>query len=206
MFAILAGLMTLLVVLGAAINSRFDGGNFEKALVGLLGLPMLAFGNVKFSKGWLLGVALAALIGVVLVAGGLPLLFSLLFLGVACAAFWDREVPVPTTCVVEEYLDDAGFAQLIELGEQGLALQLADWLSLGERGKMLALEDEREAAHLRIVQLEEENLRLVALVARAYKPAAEELLESNEELTSFFVQIANPADVPDPGWRPVACA
>lgn len=188
MFAILAGLMTLLVVLGAAINSRFDGGSIEKALVGLLCAPMLAFGHsVEFSKGWSMGVASAALIGLLLLAGGLPLLFSVLFLGVASAAFWDREGQAVEVCVAEEYLDDADLAQLFELGE---------------RGNLLALEDEREAARLRIAELEADNLRLVAQLAQAYKPAAAELLESNEELTSFFVQITNPADVPDPGWRP----
>lgn len=203
MFAILSGLMTLLVVLGATINSRFDGGSIEKALVGLLCAPMLAFGHsVEFSKGWLMGVASAALIGLLLLAGGLPLLFSLLFLGVACAAFWDREGQSVEVCVAGEYLDDADFTRLIELGKRGLALQLADWLTLSERGNLLRLEDEREAARLRIAELEADNLRLVAQLAQAYKPKPEELIEANEELATFFIQITNPADVPDPGWRP----
>ena len=187
MFAILAGLMALLVVLAATIRSRFDGGNLEKALVGLLAAPMLAFGNVQFSKGWLIGAAGAALMGLVMAAGGLPLLLFVLFLGVALAAFWDREASLPEcgeVCVVEEYLDDAGFIRLIELGERGLALQLADWLALGERGNQLCFEDERETAQKRIHELEADNLRLVALLAQAYKPkpAAADLLDANQQI------------------------
>ena len=186
MFAILAGLMTLLVVLGATNNSRFDGGNFEKALVGLLSLPMLAFQSEGFSKGFLMGVASAALIGAALAAGGLPLLLSLLFLGVASAAFWDdiRSEEIPAVGIVEEYLDDADFTRLIELGE---------------RGDLLRIEDEREAARLRIEELEADNLRLIAQLARAYKPAATELLEDNEELQEIFGSLPlYPGDIPHP--------
>jgi hypothetical protein len=208
MFAILAGLMTLLVVLGATINSRFDGGSFEKALVGLLAAPMLAFGNVKFSKGWLIGVASAALIGLLLLAGGLPLLFSGMFLGVACAAFWDRETTTIEVVEVEEYLDDSDLTRLIELGQRGLALQLADWLALGERGNLLALEDEREAARQRLIELEADNLRLVARLAQAYKPAAAELLKANIELQEIFGSLPlDAADLATPQWvREIACA
>ena len=186
MFAILAGLMALLVVLGATINSRFDGGSFEKALVGLLTLPMQALGNVQFSKGWLMGVASAALIGAVLVAGGLPLLLSLLFLGVALAAFWDREAAAVEVVevVVEEYLDDSDFSRLIELGQRGFALQLADWLALGELGLAIRAEDEFAAL------------------------TAAQLLENNEELQEIFGSFPLlPQDIPHPQWvREAACA
>jgi hypothetical protein len=184
MFAILAGLMAILVVLGATINTRFDGGSLEKVLVGLLALPMLAFGHsAEFSKGWLMGVASAALIGLLLIAGGLPLLLSTLFLGVAASAFWDREVPVPEVAVVEEYLDDADFTRLIKLGERGLALQLADWLALGELG----------------LQAKAEAL----LAARA-----EEMVVANEELQEIFGSLPlQREDLPSPQWvREVACA
>lgn len=185
MFAILAGLMTLLVVLGATAYTRFEGGYFEKVLVGLLCLPMLALGNVQFSKGWLMGVASAALIGLLLIAGGLPLLLSTLFLGVAASAFWDREAAATehTVVVVEEYLDDSDLARLIKLGERGLALQLADWLALGELG----------------LQAKAEAL----LAARA-----EEMVVANEELQEIFGSLPlQREDLPSPQWvREVACA
>lgn len=185
MFAILSGLMTLLVVFGATIHFRFDGGNFEKALVALLTLPMLAFGNVQFSKGWMMGAASAALIGLVMTAGGLPLFLSLLFLGVASAAFWDREVPEVVTEVVtvEEYLDDADFTRFIELGKRGLAMQFEEWIALGELG----------------LQAKAETL----LAARA-----KELLANNEELQEIFGSLPLlPQDLPNPQWVPeVACA
>jgi len=202
MFAFLAGLMAVLVVLGATINSRFDGGSVEKTLVGLLTLPILAFGNVQFSKGWMMGAASAALIGLVMTAGGLPLLLSLLLLGVAAAAFWDDNGKAATTPVtVEEYLDDRDLARLIKLGERGAALQLADWLALGGRGNLLRLQDERETAQARIAELEADNLQLVAQLARAYKPEPEELLETNKELQEIFGSLPlDSTDTPNPQW------
>ena len=121
MFAMIAGLIAILVVLGATITTRFDGGSIEKALVGLLSLPMLAFGNEGFSKGWLVGVTSVALIGLTIGAGGLPLLLSLLFLGVACAACWDDKGEVPEVVFVEEYLDEEELA--IELAKAKVRIQ-----------------------------------------------------------------------------------
>lgn len=176
MFAILAGLIALLVVLGAATHSRFDGSSLEKALVALLTLPMLAFENVEFSKGWLFGAASAALVGALLAIGGLPLALTLLFAAVGLAAFWDREIPAeePAAVVlVEEYLDDHDLARLIELGERGLAMQLVEWLALGERGLAVRAEDELAA----------------------------QLNELNEELQEIFGSLPLlPQDLATPQW------
>ena len=192
MFAIIAGLMAILVVLGATANSRFDGSKIEKALVGLLCLPMQAFGNAEFSKGSALGVASVALIGLLVSAGGLPLLLSFLFLGAAAAAFWDENGDtLPAIVVAKEYLDDEDLARLIELGE---------------RGTLLRLEDEREAARLRIAELEADNFRLVARVAeleQAVSPSALELMARNKELRHYVEVLFDATDCPDPGWRPV---
>jgi hypothetical protein len=55
-------------------------------------------------------------------------------------------------------------------------------------------------------QVEDLHERVAALEAKAETPKPAELLEEAKELTSFFVQISHPEDLPDPGWRPEAHA
>ena len=177
MFAIIAGLMAVLVVLGATQNSRFDGDNLEKALVGLLTLPMLAFGNAEFSRGWLIGAASVALIGAVVAAGGMPLLLSILVLQVACAACWDdfRSEEIPAPVIVEEYLDDSDVA---EMARRELAKTIAAYAM----------------AKARIASLE-------AQIAQAYLPSAAELSNENAGLQEIFgLQPLDITDTPYPQW------
>jgi len=190
MFAIIAGLMTLLLVL-AGLTCCFESSKAEKALAGLLAAPMLAFGNVQFSKGYLGGLLLAGLASAALFAGGLPLLLSILILQVVVVACWDdfQSEEIPTPVVVEEYLDDEEVAD-------DARRQLA---------KVLA----REAvAKVRIAELEADNLRLAAQLARANKPAAAELLKDNRELQEIFgTDPLDPRDPPHPNYvREIAYA
>jgi hypothetical protein len=183
MFAIIAGLMAILVAL-AGLTCCFESSKAEKALAAMLSVPMLAFGNVQFSKGWMVGYGFAAMAAATLLAGGLPLLLSILLLWVGCAASWDdfQSEEIPTPVVVEEYLDDGDVA---EMARRELAKSLA-----------------REAmAKLRIRELE-------AQLARANKPAAAELLDANEGLQEIFgTDPLDPRDAPHPNYvREIAYA
>jgi len=135
-----------------------------------------------------LGLTSIALVGGTIAAGGMPLLLSILVLWAACVACWDdfQSEEIPTPAIVEEYLDDADVAEMART----------------ELAKAMA----REAmAKLRIRELEADNLRLVAQLAQAYKPAAAELLEDNQAVLAAwdYVEVLFDAtDCPDPGWRP----
>lgn len=183
MFAIIAGLMTLLLVL-AGLTCCFESSKAEKALAGLLAAPMLAFGNVQFSKGYLGGLLLAGLVAAALVAGGLPLLLSILLLWVVCTACWDdiSEGEIPEVVVVEEYLDDT---EVADDARRQLAKSLA-----------------REAvAKVRIRELEAEVERRDRKIAELEKPKPQEMLQSNEELQEIFGSYPiEPADTPYPQW------
>lgn len=186
MFAFV-GLLTLLLAL-AGLTCCFESSKPERVLTAMLSAPMLAFGNVQFSKGWTMGSIFAGLAAAALFAGGLPLVFSILILQVACVACWDDFVEseeIPAIVVVEEYVDEVA-----DDARRQLAKALAQAALAKARIKELEAEVQRRDVWIR---------RRDRKIAELEKPKPQEMLKAAEELQEIFgTQPLDPRDPPHP--------
>ena len=188
-------------------------------IIGALFLGLGIFGSVlngdhDFDRGFITFGAPLALLGVAItsVATGsdFPLFITAagaVIGGAACVwGHYGNPQYVPPTWEEASEVE----AEADPLGEIRLAFAKVLAAQAKAEARIRELENDKRAllsaAQHQQRQVEDLHERLASLEAKAETPKPAEMLEGAKELTSFFVQISHPEDLPDPGWRPEAHA